>query len=124
MKAALFDITQEPDPRKDDYEERKAKWKPRPHLNIIRDQLIGNTGLIFTNGDMSAIKEILDTQVRAAPAKVGALAPKDVIVPPGPTGMDPKQTQFFQALKICPFEYKMNISKFMDNGKLFDARVL
>merc|ERR1712241_1500456 len=161
MKAAIADITQEPDPRKDDYEERKAKWKPRPHLNIIRDQLVGNTGLIFTNGDLTAIKDILDTQVRAAPAKVGALAPKDVIVPPGPTGMDPKQTQFFQALniatkiqraqieivnpvtvitegdkisqsqaalldrlKICPFEYKMNIRKFMDNGKLFDARVL
>ena len=161
MKAAIADITQEPDPRKDDYEERKAKWKPRPHLNIIKEQLVGNTGLIFTNGDLAAIKEILDTQVRAAPAKVGALAPKDVIVPPGPTGMDPKQTQFFQALniatkiqraqieivnpvtvitegdkitpsqaalldrlKICPFEYKMNIRAFMDNGKLFDARVL
>merc|ERR1712156_736252 len=161
MKAALYDITQEPDPRKDDYEERKAKWKPRPHLNIIRDQLIGNTGLIFTNGDLAAVKEILDTQVRAAPAKVGAVAPKDVTVPPGPTGMDPKQTQFFQALniatkivraqieivnpvtvivegdkigasqaalldrlKICPFEYKMNIKAFMDNGKLFSNKVL
>merc|ERR1712051_173164 len=161
MKAAIADLTLEPDPRKDDYEERKAKWKPRPHLNIIKDQLIGNTGLIFTNGDLTAIKEILDTQVRAAPAKSGALAPKDVIVPPGPTGMDPKQTQFFQALniatkivraqieivnavtvigegdkispsqaalldklKICPFEYKMNIRAFMDNGKLFDAKVL
>merc|ERR1712051_148199 len=161
MKAAIADITQEPDPRKDDYEERKAKWKPRPHLNIIKEQLVGNTGLIFTNGDLAAIKEILDTQVRAAPAKVGALAPKDVIVPPGPTGMDPKQTQFFQALniatkiqraqieivnpvtvitegdkisqsqaalldrlKICPFEYKMNIRAFMDNGKLFSNKVL
>jgi len=103
FKAALFDITQEPDPRKEDYEERKAKfggWKARPHLNIIRDNLNGNTGMIFTNGDLAAIKEILDTQVRAAPAKVGALAPKDVIVEPGPTGMDPKQTQFFQALNI------------------------
>jgi len=103
FRAALFDITQEPDPRKEDYEERKAKfggWKPRPHLNIIRDQLLGNTGMIFTNGDLTAIKEILDTQVRAAPAKVGALAPKDVVVEPGPTGMDPKQTQFFQALNI------------------------
>ena len=161
FKAAIADLTEEPNPKKDDYEERKAIWKPRPHLNIIRDQLNGNTGLIFTNGDLSAIKEILDTQVRAAPAKSGALAPKDVIVPPGPTGMDPKQTQFFQALniatkivraqieivnpvtvitngekitpsqaalldrlKICPFEYKMNILNFLENGKLFNAKVL
>jgi len=163
LKAAIADLTQEPDPKihGDDYEERKANYKPRPHLNIIRDQLVGNTGLIFTNGDLSAIKEILDTHVRAAPAKVGALAPKDVIVPAGPTGMDPKQTQFFQALniqtkivkaqieivnpvtvilaedkisasqaalldklKICPFEYKMNIRSFMEGGKLFNAKVL
>lgn len=161
FKAALDDILQEPDPRKDDYEERKAKWKPRPHLKIVREQLLGNVGMIFTNGDLSAIKEILDTQVREAPAKFGMMAPKDVVVPPGPTGMDPKQTQFFQALniatkivraqieivnpvtvitegdkitqsqaalldrlKICPFEYKMNIRCFMENGKLYNAKVL
>ena len=163
LRAALLDITQEPDPRKDGdrYEERKARWAPRPHLNIVKDQLNGNCGLIFTNGDLSEIKAILDTQVRAAPAKVGALAPKDVIVPAGPTGMDPKQTQFFQALniqtkivraqieivnpvtviitgdkitasqaalldrlKICPFEYKMSINNFLENGKLFSAKVL
>jgi large subunit ribosomal protein LP0 len=161
LKAAIADITAEPDPRKADYEQRKLTWKPRPHLNIIRDNLNGNTGLIFTNGDLSAISDILDTQVRAAPAKVGSIAPKGVIIPPGPTGMDPKQTQFFQALniatkivraqieivnavtiivegdkinpsqaalldrlKICPFEYKMHIKSFMENGKLYSAKVL
>ena len=104
FKAAIADITLEPDSKKPDYEERKARfggWKPRPHLNIVRDNLVGNTGMIWTNGDLSAIRDILDTQVRAAPAKVGAIAPKDVIVEPGPTGMDPKQTQFFQALNIA-----------------------
>jgi len=93
FKAALLDIVTEPDQRKPDFAERSARfggWKPRPHLNLIRDNLNGNTGMIFTNGDLSEIKDILDTQVRAAPAKVGALAPKDVTVEPGPTGMDPK----------------------------------
>lgn len=56
--------------------------------------------MIFTNGDLGAIKAILDSQVRAAPAKVGSIAPADVIVPAGPTGLDPKQTEFFQALSI------------------------
>ena len=103
MKAAITDLTQEPDPKRDGdaYEEKKANYVPRPHLNIVAQQLVGNTGCIFTNGDLSAIKEILDTHVRGAPAKVGSLAPKDVVVPPGPTGMDPKQTGFFQALNIA-----------------------
>jgi len=101
LKAAIADLTAEPDAKiHDDYEERKANWTPRPYLGIIRDQLRGNTGLIFTNGDLSTIKDILDSHVRGAPAKVGSIAPKDVIVPAGPTGMDPKQTGFFQALNI------------------------
>ena len=57
IKAAILDLTTEPDAKiHDDYEERKANWKPRPYLNIIRDQMTGNTGLIFTNGDLSDIK--------------------------------------------------------------------
>ena len=101
LKAAIADLMAEPDQKiHEDYEERKATWVARPYLGIIRDQLKGNTGLIFTNGDLSAVKEILDSQVRGAPAKVGSIAPKAVIVPAGPTGMDPKQTGFFQALNI------------------------
>jgi large subunit ribosomal protein LP0 len=51
--------------------------------------------MIFTNGDLSVIKKILDSPVREAPAKIGSIAPSDVTVPSGPTGMDPKQTSFF-----------------------------
>ena len=35
-----------------------------------------------------------------APARSGTVAPCDVIVPAGPTGCDPGQTAFFQALAI------------------------
>jgi len=76
-------------------DEDKAAGKDRPHLDIIRNALRLNTGLIFTDGDLADVKKILDTQVREAPAKIGALAPGDVTVPAGPTGMDPKQTSFF-----------------------------
>lgn len=31
-----------------------------------------------------------------APARVGLVAPIDVVVPPGNTGLDPSQTSFFQ----------------------------
>ena len=37
-----------------------------------------------------------------APARVGLVAPIDVIVPPGNTGLDPSQTSFFQ---VCEFDY-------------------
>lgn len=36
----------------------------------------------------------------AAPAKAGAIAPIDVFVPPGNTGLGPEKTSFFQALRI------------------------
>jgi large subunit ribosomal protein LP0 len=76
-------------------DEDEQNGKSRPQLEMIRDRLQLNTGLIFTDGDLSGIKQIIDTQVREAPAKIGTLANADVTVPAGPTGMDPKQTSFF-----------------------------
>ncbi len=35
-----------------------------------------------------------------APARVGLVAPNDVTIHAGNTGMDPSQTSFFQALNI------------------------
>jgi len=32
------------------------------------------------------------------PARVGAIAPIDVVIPPGPTGLDPSQINFFHDL--------------------------
>lgn len=74
--------------------------KPNERFVKISSQLVLNTGLIFTNGDLTEIKAILDSQVREAPARIGAIAPDDVVIPAGPTGLDPKQTSFFQALAI------------------------
>ncbi|PON49403.1 60S acidic ribosomal protein P [Trema orientale] len=62
--------------------------------------LVGNVGLIFTKGDLKEIaKEVAKYKV-GAPARVGLVAPVDVVVPPGNTGLDPSQTNFFQALNI------------------------
>merc|ERR1719450_1346219 len=36
-----------------------------------------------------------------ASAKAGVISPCDVVIPGGPTGMDPSQTSFFQALNIA-----------------------
>jgi large subunit ribosomal protein LP0 len=45
-------------------------------------------------------KKIIDAEKREAPAKVGSVAPDEVWIRAGPTGLDPKQTSFFQQLNI------------------------
>jgi len=60
----------------------------------------GNIGFVFTSGDLKDIRDIVESNVVAAPARAGAYAPKDVIVPAGNTGMEPGKTSFFQALQI------------------------
>lgn len=100
MKAALNHKMTKPEEGHEDYAERKDSWKECPELEKIVNLLKGNTGLIFTNGDLSEIKKVIDEQSREAPAKVGSLAPCDVSIKAGPTGLDPKQTSFFQTLNI------------------------
>jgi len=58
--------------------------------------LVGNVGIVFTKAVLNDIKEEIGKYKVGAPARVGAVAPKDVIVPAGGTGMDPSQTSFFQ----------------------------
>ena len=100
MKASLRSKMKEPEEGDDDYEARKDTFKDCSELNEIVKLLVGNTGLIFTKGDLSDIKKILDDEKREAPAKVGSLAPDDVWIKAGSTGLDPKQTSFFQNLNI------------------------
>ncbi|KAG0466616.1 hypothetical protein HPP92_018196 [Vanilla planifolia] len=62
--------------------------------------LAGNVGLIFTKGDLKEVSEEVAKYKVGAPARVGLIAPIDVVVPPGNTGLDPSQTSFFQVLNI------------------------
>jgi len=72
-----------------------------PALEALLPYTRGNIGFVFTNDDLNSIRKIvLENKVPAA-AKQGAFAPMDVFVPPGPTGLDPGQTAFFQALNIA-----------------------
>ncbi|XP_075482940.1 large ribosomal subunit protein uL10-like [Primulina tabacum] len=68
-------------------------------LNLI-PLLVGNVGLVFTKGDLKEVSEEVAKYKVGAPARVGLVAPIDVIVPPGNTGLDPSQTSFFQVLNI------------------------
>src|SRR5215469_2246715 len=60
----------------------------------------GNVGFVFTNGDLKETREKILSNRVAAPARAGAIAPLDVFVPAGNTGMEPGKTSFFQALGV------------------------
>jgi len=62
--------------------------------------VFGNIGFVFTNGDLNALRQIVTANKVPAGAKSGVIAPIDVVIPPGPTGLDPGQTSFFQTLNI------------------------
>lgn len=72
-----------------------------PALESLLQFIYGNIGLVFTNGDLNEVRSIILSNKTPAAAKAGAFAQCDVYVPAGPTGMDPGQTNFFQALNIA-----------------------
>ncbi|KAI8350083.1 ribosomal protein L10-domain-containing protein [Mortierella sp. GBAus27b] len=71
-----------------------------PDYEKLMPSVRGNIGFVFTNSDLKSTRDkILANRVKA-PAKAGALAPIDVFVPAGNTGMEPGKTSFFQALGV------------------------
>ena len=60
----------------------------------------GNVGFVFTNEPLKDIKEVIVSNVVAAPAKAGGIAPEDIWVRAVNTGMEPGKTSFFQALGV------------------------
>ncbi len=60
----------------------------------------GNIGFVFTNAELKEVRDKILANKVAAPARAGAVAPVDVWVPAGNTGMEPGKTSFFQALGV------------------------
>jgi len=73
-----------------------------PELEPLIPHVYGNIGLVFVKetSDLGKVRKIISDYKIYAHAKTGSLAPCDVIVPKGDTGMDPGKTSFFQALSI------------------------
>merc|ERR1719213_1520106 len=71
-----------------------------PDYEKVLPLLVKNVGFVFTNEDLKSIRDLLLENKKAAPARAGAIAPVDVIVPAQNTGLGPEKTSFFQALSI------------------------
>lgn len=71
-----------------------------PEYERLLPHVKGNVGFIFTNADLKKTRDVILAEKVAAPARAGAVAPGDVYVPAGNTGMEPGKTSFFQALGV------------------------
>jgi len=71
-----------------------------PEYERLLPYVKGNVGFVFTNGDLKVIRDKILANKVAAPARAGAVAPADVYIPAGNTGMEPGKTSFFQALGV------------------------
>jgi len=72
-----------------------------PKLESLLPFVVGNIGFVFTNAELRDVRTLIVSNKVPAAAKTGTIAPNDVHVPSGPTGLDPGQTNFFQALNIA-----------------------
>jgi large subunit ribosomal protein LP0 len=70
-------------------------------LEALLPLIYGNIGFVFTNDNLNEIRSVILSNKVPAAARAGTFAPADVYIPPGPTGLDPGQTAFFQALNIA-----------------------
>jgi len=78
----------------------RERAEKNPALEGLLPFVFGNIGFVFTNGDLNQLRQIVTANKVPAGAKSGVIAPIDVVIPPGPTGLDPGQTSFFQTLNI------------------------
>lgn len=69
-------------------------------LQALVPLIKNNVGLVFTNEDLTKVRDIIVSNKVAAPARQGAISPIDVVVPANNTGLEPTKTSFFQALNI------------------------
>jgi len=71
-----------------------------PDLERLLPHIKQNVGFVFTKEELTHVRDLLLANKVKAPAKAGAIAPLDVVVPAQNTGMGPEKTSFFQALSI------------------------
>jgi large subunit ribosomal protein LP0 len=78
----------------------RGHLQSNPDLECILPYIKKNVGFVFTDKDLTEMRDkILANKVPAA-AKAGALAPVSCTVPAQVTSLGPEKTSFFQALQI------------------------
>merc|ERR1711937_332933 len=97
----------------------RGHLEKNPDLERLMPHGKQNVGFVFTKMELLHVRDLLLSNKVKAPAKAGALAPVDVVVPAQNTGMGPEKTSFFQALAI-PTKITIEIIKDVDIIKAGD----
>lgn len=78
----------------------RGHLEKNPQLEKLLPHIFENVGFVFTKQDLTFVRDKLQDNKVAAPAKAGAIAPCDVSLPAQITNLGPEKTSFFQALSI------------------------
>jgi len=100
VKKAIDIRLEAPKEEDQDYELRKGLYTDLPQIEKLSQYCKGKVGFIFSDAPVHELRPMIESNRIPAPAKVGTFAPLEVVIPPGPTGLDPSQISFFHTLNI------------------------
>jgi len=98
-KLAIKILTSDDDPKAEYYEQQK-KYGKKPNLAVLSQHIKGKLGFVFCDKSYVELKNIIEKEKIKMPAKAGVIAPVDVVIPAGPTFLDPGRIGEFQRLGI------------------------
>jgi ribosomal protein L10 len=99
IRKALKFVTETPQAGSDDYEDHK-KWSQNSKLEALKDLMVLNVGLIFSEEPYNELRTKIEAQKISMPARTGVLSPTDVVIQPGPTGIEVGKIDLFHKLNI------------------------
>jgi len=99
IKKALKFVTQKPDASDPDYEDH-SQWSQDAKLTALIPLMVENVGLVFSEEPYAELREKIEAEKIAMPARTGVPAPCDVIIPEGPTGVEVGKIDLFHKLNF------------------------
>lgn len=99
IKKALKFKTQKPDPTNDEYEDHK-KWSQDEKLLALEPLMKLNVGLVFSDAPYLELRKLIEAEKIKMPARTGVIAPCDVTIEAGPTGIEVGKIDLFHKLNI------------------------
>lgn len=122
VKKAIDIRLQAPKEEDQDFEFRKGLYSDLPQIEKLSQYAKGKVGFIFSDAPIHELKPMIEGNRIPALAKVGSISPIEVVIPAGPTGLDPSQISFFHTLSISTKIQKGQIEitkefKVLEKGK-------
>jgi len=99
IKKALKFKTEAPVAGSEDYEDH-VKWEQDPKLAALVPLMKLNVGLIFSEEPYMELRAKIEAEKIKQPARTGVIAPCNVVIPAGPTGIEVGKIDLFHKLNF------------------------